>query len=217
MKLTVRTLFFVAAIALTSLAPSAFADGTVYFNGSYAFGDNGYGIPPYGGTLDGQSTQFYCVDFSHDITAGMTWSAAVTPVTVGGDYSSTFLGNSSSPTYAGSNANAGSDYLLFAYLLTEMGQTTNQTTQAEDQWAIWSFTDGGYDPYGSANLASIIANAESNLSSFNPAGWEILTPDAGTYGQEFMIDTPEPSCLLFLALGLGALFMLKRRRQALEN
>jgi PEP-CTERM motif len=217
MKLTVRTLFFVAAIALTSLAPSAFADGTVYFNGSYAFGDNGYGIPPYGGTLDGQSTQFYCVDFSHDITAGMTWSAAVTPVTVGGDYSSTFLGNSSSPTYAGSNANAGSDYLLFAYLLTEMGQTTNQTTQAEDQWAIWSFTDGGYDPYGSANLASIIANAESNLSSFNPAGWEILTPDAGTYGQEFMIDTPEPSSLLFLALGLGALFMLKRRRQALEN
>jgi PEP-CTERM motif len=216
MKLTVRTLFFFAAIALTSFAPSAFADSTVYFDGSYSFGDNGYGIPPYGGTLDGQSTQFYCVDFSHDITGGMSWSAAVTPVTVGGDYSSTFLGNSSSPTYAGSNANAGSDYLLFAYILTEMGQTTNQTTQAEDQWAIWSFTDGGYDPYGSANLASIIANAESNLSSFNPAGWEILTPDDGTYGQEFMINTPEPSSMLLLALGLGALFMLKRR-QALGN
>src|ERR1700722_8183786 len=216
MKLTVRRFLLVTAVALASLAPSAFADSTVYFDGSYSFGDNGYGIPPYGGTLDGQSTQFYCVDFSHDITAGMTWSAAVTPVTVGGGYSSTFLGNSSSPTYAGSNANAGSDYLLFAYILTEMGQTTNQTTQAEDQWAIWSFTDGGYDPYGSANLASIIANAESNLSSFNPAGWEILTPDAGTYGQEFMINTPEPSSMLLLALGLGALFMLNRR-QALVN
>jgi hypothetical protein len=216
MKLTVRTLFFFAAIALASFAPSAFADSAVYFDGSYAFGNYGYGIPPYGGTLDDQSAQFYCVDFSHDITGGMGWSAAVTPVTVGGDYSETFLGNSSSPTYAGSNANAGNDYLLFAYILTEMGQTTNQMTQAEDQWAIWSFTDNGYDPYGSADLASIIANAESNLSSFNPAGWEILTPDKGTYGQEFMINTPEPSSMLLLALGLGALFM-RKRRQALEN
>jgi hypothetical protein len=216
MKLTVRTLFFFAAVALACFAPSAFADSAVYFNGSYAFGDNGYGIPPYGGTLGGQSAEFYCVDFSHDITGGMSWTAAVTPVTVGGNYSATFLGNSSSPTYAGSNANAGNDYLLFAYILTEMGQTTNQTTQAEDQWAIWSFTDNGYDPYGSANLAAIIANAESNLSSFNPAGWEILTPDDGTYGQEFMINTPEPSSILLLALGLGALFVLKRR-QALEN
>jgi len=216
MKLTVRTLFFFAAIALTSLAPSAFADSAVSFNGSYAFGDNGYGIPPYGGTLNDQPAEFYCVDFSHDITAGMNWSAAVTPVTVGGDYSATFLGNSSSPTYAGSNANAGNDYLLFAYILTEMGQTTNQTTQAEDQWAIWSFTDGGYDPYGSANLSWVLSNAESNLSSFNPAGWEILTPNDGTYGQEFMINTPEPSSVLLLALGLGALFV-RKRRQALEN
>jgi hypothetical protein len=216
MKLTVRTLFFFAAIALAGFAPSAFADSSVDFNGSYAFGNNGYGIPPYGGTLDGQPTQFYCVDFSHDITAGMIWSVAVTPVTVGGDYSETFLGNSSSPTYAGSNANAASDYLLFAYILTEMGQTTDQTTQAQDQWAIWSYTDGGYDPYGTANLAAIIANAESNLSSFNPAGWEILTPTDGTYGQEFMINTPEPSSVLLLALGLAALFLLKRR-QALEN
>ncbi|HXO87619.1 MAG TPA: PEP-CTERM sorting domain-containing protein [Candidatus Acidoferrales bacterium] len=216
MKLTLRSLFFFAAIALASFAPSAFADSTVYFNGSYAFGDNGYGIPPYGGTLNGQSSQFYCVDFSHDITAGMSWSAAVTPVTLGGDYSATFLGNSSSPTYAGSNANAGNDYLLFAYILTQMGQTTNQTTQAEDQWAIWSFTDGGYDPYGSANLAWVLSNAESNLSTFSPAGWEILTPDDGTYGQEFMINTPEPASVLLLALGLGALFVLKRR-QALQN
>jgi PEP-CTERM motif-containing protein len=216
MKLTVRSLLLFATIALASFAPAAFADSTVYFNGSYAFGDNGYGIPPYGGTLNLQPAQFYCVDFSHDITAGMSWSAAVTPVTIGGDYSATFLGNPSSPTYAGNSANAANDYLLFAYILTEMGQTTNQTTQAEDQWAIWSFTDNGYDPYGSANLAAILANAESNLSSFNPAGWEILTPDDGTYGQEFMINTPEPSSMWLLAFGLGALFMLKRR-PALQN
>jgi PEP-CTERM motif len=196
-------ILLVAAIALASLAPSAFADSTVYFNGSYAFGDNGYGIPPYGGTLNGQAANFYCVDFSHDITGGMSWSAAVTPVVVGGNYSSTYLNN-------------GNDYLLFAYLLTQMGETTNQTQIAEDQWAIWSFTDGGYDPYGAANLASIINAAEANLGTFNPAGWEILTPDNGTYGQEFMYFVPEPSSMLLLALGLGALMFMKRR-QALQN
>jgi PEP-CTERM motif len=215
MKLTVRTLLLFATIVLASFVPSAFADSTVYFNGSYAFADNGYGIPPYGGALNGQPAEFYCVDFSHDISGGMSWSAAVTPVTPGGDYSATYLGNPSSPTYAGSNSNAASDYLLFAYLLTQMGQTTNQTTLAEDQWAIWSFT-GGYDPYGPANLAWILSNAESNLSSFNPTGWEILTPDDGTYGQEFMVYTPEPSSVLLLLLGLGALFLLKRR-EALQN
>jgi hypothetical protein len=211
MNRTVLRFSLIAAIALASLAPSAFADSTVYFDGSYAFGDNGYGIPPYGGTFGGQSAQFYCVDFSHDISGGMTWSAAVTPVTSGGNYSATFLGNLFSPTYAGSNSNAANDYLLFAYILTEEGQTTDQTTKAEDQWAVWSVTDGGYDPYGAASLASILTNAESNLSSFNPAGWDILTPDDGAYGQEFMVYTPEPSGILLLALGLGALFLLKRR------
>src|SRR5260370_10984086 len=55
---------------------SAKAD-TVSVNGTYAFASNGYGIPPYGGTLNGQSASFYCVDFSHTITGGMSWTANV--------------------------------------------------------------------------------------------------------------------------------------------
>ncbi len=211
MDKVIRKFLLVAAVALATFAPSALADSTVYFNGSYAFGDNGYGIPPYGGTLNGQPAQFYCVDFSHDITGGMTWSAYVTPVTgLTGNYSNTYLGNPSSPTYLGSDA--GLAYDVFAYILTEMGSTIDQTTLAEDQWAIWAVTDGGYDPYGVTSAIGIIANAEANLGTFNPAGWEILTPDNGTYGQEFMVRTPEPSSVLLLALGLGALLFLKRRQ-----
>jgi hypothetical protein len=220
MKNLVGKILLVAAAALVTLAPSALADSTVYFNGSYAFGNNGYGIPPYGGTLNGQPAEFYCVDFSHDITGGMSWSAAVTPVIPGGDYSATYLGNPASPTYLGSNATAGLAYDIFAYILTEMGQTTNQTTQAEDQWAIWFVTDGGVDPYGitgPGGAATILENAYLNLGSFNPQGWEILTPDDGTYGQEFMVYTPEPSSILMLALGLGALLLFAKRRQALQN
>jgi len=212
-----RKILLVAAVVLASFAPSAFADSTVYVNGSYSFANNGYGIPPYGGTLDGQPTQFYCVDFSHDISGGMSWSALVTPVTPGGNYSGTFLGNPSSATYQGSNAAAGNDYLVFAWILTQMGQTSNQTTLAQDQWAIWSVTDGGYDPYGMGNALWIFGQAELAIAGgFNGSAWEILTPDNGTYGQEFMVNTPEPATLLLLALGLGGLIVFKRR-QALQN
>jgi hypothetical protein len=213
----VRRFLLVAAVALASLAPSAYADSTVYFDGSYSFGNNGYGIPPYGGTLDGQPASFYCVDFSHDISGGTSWSALVTPVTPGGNYSGTYLGSPSSPTYLGSNAIAGNAYTVFAWILTQMGQTSDQTTLAEDQWAIWSVTDGGYDPYGTANALGIFEQAEAAISAgYNGSGWEILTPDKGTYGQEFMVNTPEPAGILLLALGLGALMLLKRRQQ-LQN
>jgi hypothetical protein len=140
MKSVLQKLLFAAAVALVSLAPSALADSAVYVDGSYAFANNGYGIPPYGGTLNGQAASFYCVDFSHDITGGDSWLALTTPVTPGGSYGSTYLKN-------------GTDYLEFAWLLTQMTDTTNQTDQAAYQWAIWSLT-GGSDPFTGADSAS---------------------------------------------------------------
>ena len=52
---------------------------TVYVDGSVAFWDGNIGIPPYGGTLNGQSESFYCVDFSHDIQAGDSWLSTELP------------------------------------------------------------------------------------------------------------------------------------------
>jgi len=77
------------------LAFSAKADdiATVYFNGGYAFGDNGYGIPPYQGTLNGEDALFYCVDFTHDITGNTSWQATVTDISSTADYSATRLGS----------------------------------------------------------------------------------------------------------------------------
>jgi hypothetical protein len=223
MSTLARKFLLVAAVALASFAPSAFADG-VSVNGSYSFGNNGYGIPPYGGTLDGQPAEFYCVDFSHDISGGMSWNAVVTPLsglTAGGNYSATYLGNPSSPSYLGSNFEANLAYLVFAYIITEMQQTPDntpagQTAIAEDQWAIWAVT-GATDPYGISSALGIIENAETAIADgYNGAGWEILTPGPGQYGQEFMVQTPEPSTILLLALGLGTLLFWKRR-QVLQN
>ncbi len=202
MKNVLQKFLFVVAVTLVSLAPSAFADSAVVVDGSYAFANNGYGIPPYGGTLNGQPAEFYCVDFAHDIVGGDSWQAVVTPITSGGS-SSTYLHN-------------GTDYLEFAWLLTQMTGTTDQTQQAAYQWAIWSLT-GGSDPFTGADSASNLLNQAywAVTHGYNGQGWEILTPDQGQYGQEFLVRTPEPSSLLLLGVGICGILFLKRRREQL--
>jgi hypothetical protein len=203
-------LLMVAAGLVLFMAPSAFADSVVTFNGSYAFGNAGYGIPPYGGTLDGQAAEFYCVDFSHDIVSGDSWPAIVTPLSNSSNYSSTYL-------YTGSNATTEMIYQEFAWLITQGMGSTNQNAIAADQWAIWSLSGGaGDDPYtGPTDSASyLLAEAQTAVNNgFTGQGWEILTPDnaAGGYGQEFMVYTPEPAGLLLLGIGLCALVFVKRQ------
>jgi hypothetical protein len=195
----------VAAGVLMFMAPRAFADNVVDFNGSYAFGNNGVGIPPYGGTLNGQAEEFYCVDFSHDISSGDSWDVAITPITNSANYSGTYL-------FTGSNATTETIYEEFAWLITQEQASSNQNAIAADQWAIWSLS-GGSDPYsGSESAATLLAAASAAVSGgYTAQGWEILTPDNGTHGQEFLVQTPEPGSLALLGIGLCAmLFFVKR-------
>jgi hypothetical protein len=184
-----KSLICLAVLAVLGFAGAAKAD-TVYFDGSYAFGSNGYGIPPYGGTLNGQNAEFYCVDFTHDITGGMSWNVAVTSLS-GSTFTSTFL-QSQTP------------YLEMAWLVSQMMGTTNQSLQAEYQFAIWSFTSGASGPNPFGTNAELVADAAAAIGSFSGRGWEILTP-TGSTGQEFLVDTPEPTVLVLLIVGLLAL------------
>lgn len=189
---------FVLAVLTLTFAGGAKAD-TVYVDGSYAFADGGYGIPPYGGTLNGQSASFYCVDFSTPIWGGESWQVTITSLT-GSNFSLTKLQNQTS-------------YLEMAWLITQMMGTTSQMQKAADQYAIWSFT-GGPNPYGT-NSTLVAAALAAVQGGFSGQGWEILTP-TGSAGQEFLIfvGVSEPAELLMLLIGLTVVALATRTKRA---
>jgi hypothetical protein len=196
----------VVILALTFIS-SAKADplNTVIFDGSYSFADmNGYGIPPYGGTLNGQTESFFCVDFTHDIKTGDSWNVNIASLT-GSSFGSTRLGSGSQSTY-----------MVMAYLITQMmGSGLTQAQKAADQYAIWSFSGGPANPYGNTTAILTAAMAGMKATGFTGQGWEILTP-TGSVGQEFLIYVPEPGALLLLVIGL-VLMGLTMRKRSLEG
>lgn len=206
--------WLVAVALLLFSTPAAFADSIVAINGTYAFANNGYGIPPYGGTLNGQAAEFYCVDFSHDISAGESWNVVTTNLVSGSNYSPTYQYNSA---LSNPNLAAYTTYEEFAWLITQMESTSNQSAQAADQWAIWSLSGGAsQDPFtGPTNNAGFLLTQASNAvnGGWTAQGFEILTPDKGQYGQEFLVQVPEPSGLLLLAAGLCGLFLFSYREK----
>lgn len=196
-----RFAWLLAVVGLLS-AGTAKAD-TVYVNGKASFFDHGYGIPPYGGTLNGQNQPFYCVDFSASISAGDTWGVTITSLT-GSNFSSTRLW-----TKLGSGTQTA--YLEMAWLVTQMMGPSTQLQQAKDQFAIWSFT-GGPDPYAS-NKALLTAALAAVNAGFKGQGFEILTP-TGSKGQEFLIRVSEPSQLLMFMIGLIVLGVATSKKRA---
>jgi len=185
-----------AVLVLLFAFPGATKADTVYVDGSYAFAKGNYGIPPYGGTLNGQSEQFFCVDFTTNIWGGESWQVNVTSLT-GSNFSLTKLGNQTS-------------YLEMAWLITQMMSSTSQLQKAMDQYAIWSFS-GGPNPYLS-NSTLVAAALAAVQGGFTGQGWEILSP-TGSAGQEFLIfvGVPEPAEALMLILGLAVLAFATRK------
>jgi hypothetical protein len=185
----------------------------VAFTGTAAFDDpaTGTSMSPYSGTLNGQSVEYFCVDFSTGVSSTSSWTA--TP---------TFLTNSP-PHYentlqfqmTGSNNTAENSYLEMAWLIEQLQAAINANdldTAAQDEWAIWSFS-GGLDPYNTN--AGLLGNAQLAVQNgFTVSGWEILTPEAGQRGQEIiLVTTPEAGTLVLLLFGVIAVFAMGQFRR----
>ncbi|HXN51149.1 MAG TPA: PEP-CTERM sorting domain-containing protein [Candidatus Acidoferrum sp.] len=214
---TLRRLLCLLPIFLLASISTRADSAQVYVNGSYAFANNGYGIGPYGGTLNGTAASFYCVDFSHDIVGQTGWTATTTN-----------LLSSSSLSSNSTLLNDPNLYTDIAWMISQMmaleamPQTpATRTSEAQYQWTIWSLTGASYNPYASYSTG-IMANAQAAVSGgWFANGWEILTPMSGTgypnktgyYGQEFMVmATPEPQSILLLLAGLAVFAIAALRK-----
>jgi hypothetical protein len=175
---------------------------------------------PYTGTVDGvASTPIICDDFADDSYIGETWSATVSTV-------ASLAGN----VKWGSETNAQQNYEIAAWLAEDLFSTSNTTTETEDiSYAIWLALDPtdvtayltSYPDPGTLSAAQgWITTAQNaittqDLTAADFANVLVYTPVAGTAKncnggtcptnspQEFLVvDTPEPSSVLLLLLGL---------------
>jgi PEP-CTERM motif len=179
--------------------------------------------------ITGVSTPIICDDFETDVsTSTPPWQAIVTNV-------ASLAGESSPNTnlkFDTTNATKQQlDYTVAAYLATEIMQAQaagNVTAEGDLSYALWGLFDSlsGGPLSGSWVTGTDLTNAISDLSAaINAVTTEgltvadysnvtIYTPTPQRASQEYIVvNTPEPSTLLMLALGIGGLLMLWRRRQ----
>ncbi|HME01167.1 MAG TPA: hypothetical protein VKM93_28120 [Terriglobia bacterium] len=203
-----RRLFvlLLGAVAALFLVMPAFAQGTAVILFSDANGDGsygGFGAGIYHGTLNNESAEFICDDFTHEIGGGYYWQANVnTP-----DSNAVRFGSTATPstppsnpdlaagkTYGGYTIPTGGitqaqEYDMIGYLVAQIfSHPSNASANAVLNGAIWAITDGAWDP--SYNYAGSGAEADVEAAATAVLGLPSVTGHPQFDSQGYTVFTP---------------------------
>ena len=204
------------AAALLCISMSAVATNTIYYNGTTQSSYNDVGTGLYGGTLNGNATNFICDDYPDHIESGESWQASqanlenLSGVTFPNPHGQTTLAAYTEVAWLAEN--------LF-YGLDNGGNNDPSTVS----WAIWTILD---DPPSGPSGTSALVTAAENWYNGLSAGCKLTPVACGVVAdvniwiptswsssdgrpQEFLTATPEPLSLIlmgtFLTLAGGLL------------
>lgn len=226
-----QSLWGVGLAVVMFLAPCALGQGSVGISmnngGQYAM--NGVYVGAYNATVNGQSSQIICDDFSDDTYLNESWTANVT--------SFSNLGSSNTPMWTNQKGSS-TLYADAAWLATQMLAPGNQNnnTQGYLAYALWNlFNPNALNGLNSTQLKGVnywLSMIPAGLTPSQYANFFIYTPDLSksiTCGggncptappQEFLgfVSAPEGgAALLYLLLAAASCLSamaIRQRRQA---
>jgi len=239
MKLNSRIVVRFTPLVALGFALSSFGQGTpvsvsitsVSGNPTVTVGGEDVYAGVYGGisTLSGANPGIICDDFNDEVSVPETWTATAYQVSTLGTttpISDVLFGGA----YTGTGyTNIGiSGYAELAYLVNQMVDTTNTTTQANLSEAIWSITDpglSGVDPAAQGYVAAATTYAaatDDSLSQYSNLFIYTPSPNTGEAGeaQEMWGSVPEGGATglyLLLAAGCFGAALLFRSRTSSQS
>ena len=249
--------WLVGAALLLFLVPFAFSQDSVTLElesgGNYTM--DGVYVGPYTAnqTANGQtqSASIICDDFKDEVVPGESWTANITSystlASTGGNTTGLMFNGytAGGALLDGVSGNALQGYVAIAYLSSEMLPLVSNPANAQQigylAYAIWAIFEPSqvqsWLGSGSAAWTAVEGLAQGALSgalknlytASTFAGWEILTPVAGSQNpgtqglpQEYLEFVPEGgTALMYLLLGgvccFGTMFLKSRRRGAVSQ
>lgn len=207
--------FFGFLVVALLLVPFAHADQvSMEFTGVNGANDGHYFVSPYSGTMNGTAVVLFCDDILNNVSMWQTWTANVTNLGSHNFSNTRYGGVSSSKVYS----NPALAYEEVAWLTTQFASHTSDYVSL--QYAMWDIMNPGSEPTSYGHVQYWLNQAELNYGSINPNNFEIVT-NIGKLNltgqvQEFIVQTPEPSALALLGIGLLALGILLGRNRLLH-
>jgi hypothetical protein len=167
--------------------------------------------------MNGTAVVLFCDDILNSVSIGQTWTANVTNLAT-----AIASHNFSNSRYGGVSTSKVYSKPVMAYeevAWLTMQFAGNPSDYVSLQYAMWDIMNPGSEPTTYGHVQYWLDQAKLNYGSINPNNFEIVT-NTGKLNltgqvQEFIVQTPEPSVLALLGIGLVALGILLGRGRLL--